>query len=173
MGLGLAYPWPITPTVVPEAGEAPRVTRWGASTVSFFRWWNLGFVYRLPLGRLSVVGFVEGLSCSMGSSKVVAGDQAACLIRFPAAAHHGPIAWRHAGSTVCPPMRATGRAVRRGPPLPRLGIRTDPLRPWTVGFPTSLLHAVTSWGKSWGGVGHCAQLIPRPPPGLLSRQGYK
>ena len=28
-------------------------------------------------------------------------------------------------------------------------------------------------GKSWGGVGHRAQLIPRPPPRLLSPQGYK
>ena len=43
----------------------------------------------------------------------------------------------------------------------------------TAEFPTSLLRAVTSWGKSWGGVGSCAQLIPHPPHRLLSPQGYK
>ena len=65
----------------------------------------------------------------------------------------GPIARRHVGRTVCLPTRAMGRAVRRGPPLPCLGIRTDPLRPRTVGIPTLLLRTVTSWGKSWGGMG--------------------
>ena len=53
-----------------------------------------------------------------------------------AAAHHGPVARRHVARIVCLPTRATGHAVRQGPPLPRLGMRTDPLQPHgRLGFP--------------------------------------
>ena len=66
----------------------------------------------------------------------MAGNQAACLIHFPVVARHSPVARRHAARTVCLPTRVTGHAVRRGPPLPRLGMRTDPLRPGRrLGFP--------------------------------------
>ena len=89
----------------------------------------------------------------MESSKVMVGDQAACLIRFPAAARSGPIARRHAARIVCLPTRATGRAVRRGPPLPRLSARADLLRPeWTVEVPAELLREVTLRDKR-GGMG--------------------
>ena len=73
---------------------------------------------------------------SLRSSNVAAGNQAACLIRFPAVTRHCPVAQRHVGRIVCLPTRVTGHAVRRGPPLPRLGMRTDPLRPHgRLGFP--------------------------------------
>ena len=59
-GPGLAYPRPITPTVVPEAREAPRATCHGASTVSSLRRSDLGFASRLLSSRLVGVGLAQG-----------------------------------------------------------------------------------------------------------------
>ena len=66
------------------------------------------------------------------------GNQAACLIHFPVVARYCPVARRHVARSVCLPTHVSRHAVRWSPPLPCLGIRTDPLqlRGW-LGFPRS------------------------------------
>ena len=170
MGPGLANPWPITPTVVPEAGEALRTPPRGASTVSNFPAQTLRFGRHLLFGRLAEVGFVQrGAAICKSQREIRRRIGYASLLPSRRSYRVAP-----RGEDSLLTHARDGMGCQAGPATTvHLGIRTDPLRSRTVGFPTSLLRAVTSWGKSWGGVGLRAQLIPRPPPRLLSPQGYK